>query len=441
MGQIFEPYEPDQALLFPPSPRDWLAEGHLAFFISDTVEQLDLSAFYAKYEQREDGRGRCAYEPRLMLKIVIYAYCTGIFSSRKIAAGVEDRVALRYLASGYTPSHRTIARFRHEHLAAFRSLFVQVVQIAGEAGLVKMGTIAVDGSRVKANASKHKAMSYGRMKSEEQRLRREIKAITALARQEDKAEDEEFGADFRGDELPEELARRETRVAAIRAAKARLEQAQAAEDEDSGRGQRRGKDGRSRKLERPNGTPPDNKQSNFTDPESRIMKTSSGGFDQCFNVQIAVDAHEQVLVAAGVTQSAADVHELLPMQEQAETNTGQRPKHVLADAGYKSEANFVALEERGIDACVSLGRREETREKVLTAGPATARMGRRLKTKRGRARFNRRKAIVEPVFGWVKHVLGFRGFSLRGYDKVTAEWDLVCLALNLRRMNTLMVWA
>jgi len=439
MGQIFEPYEPDQALLFPPSPRDWLPEGHLAFFISETVEQLELSDFYAKYEQREDGRGNCAYEPRLMLKLLIYAYCTGIFSSRKIAAGVEDRVPLRYLAAGHVPSHRTIARFRQEHLEIFRSLFVQVVRIAREAGLVKMGTLAIDGTRVKANASKHKAMSYGRMKTEEQRLAAEIRRLTALAQRTDEAEDGEFGPDFRGDELPAELARRETRLAAIRAAKARLEAAQAAEDESTKRG-KPGKDGRRRKLKRPNGTPPDAAQSNFTDPESRIMKTATGGYEQCFNAQVAVDAKEQIIVAAGVTPSAADVHELLPMQEQAGTNTGRKPQRVLADAGYKSEANLAALEKRRIDAYVSLGRREETREKAMTAGPATARMGRKLTTKRGRERFKRRKAVVEPVIGWVKQVLGFRTFSLRGLAGVTAEWNLVCLATNLRRMNDRMAW-
>ena len=437
MGQIFEPYEPDQAVLFPPSPRDWLPEGHLVYFVSETVEQLELSTFYAKYELREDGRGNCAYEPRLLLKLLIYAYCTGLFSSRKIAAGVEDRVPLRYLAAGHAPSHRTIARFRQEHLESFRSLFVQVVRIAREAGLVKMGTIAVDGTRVKANASKHKAMSYRRMTLEEQRLAQEIKRLTALAQRTDAAEDGEFGPDFRGDELPAELARRETRVATIRMAMARLQAAQAAEDERTGRGKPRA-GGRGRELKRPNGTPPDNKQSNFTDPESRIMKTSTGGFEQCFNAQVAVDAQEQIIVAAGVTPSAADVHELLPMQEQAAANTGEKPKRVLADAGYKSEANLVELERRGIDGYVSLGHREETREKAVTAGPATARMARKLKSERGRKRFKRRKAVVEPAIGWVKQVLGFRSFSLRGLGRVTAEWNLVCLALNLRRMNDLM---
>jgi len=439
MGQIFEPYQPDQAFLFPPSPRDWLPEGHLAFFISETVEQFELSAFYAKYEQREDGRGNCAYEPRLMLKLLIYAYCSGIFSSRKIAMGVEDRVPLRYLAAGAAPSHRTIARFRQEHLEAFRALFVQVVRIAREAGLVKMGTLAVDGTRVKANASKHKAMSYGRMKTEEQRLAQEIKRLTVLAQRTDEAEDGEFGPDFRGDELPAELARRETRLAAIRAAKARLEAAQAAEDARHERGKPR-PDGKGRKLKRPNGTPPDTAQSNFTDPESRIMKTATGGYEQCFNAQVAVDAKEQIIVAAGVTPSASDAKELLPMQEQARANTGQKPKRVLADAGYKSEANLAALEQRRIDGYVSLGHREETQAKAVTAGPATARMARKLGTKRGRARFKRRKAIVEPAIGWVKQVLGFRSFSLRGLRRVTAEWNLVCLAVNLRRMNERMAW-
>lgn len=437
MGQTFKPYEADQGQLFPGTPRDWLPEGHLAFFISDTVEQLDLSGFYEKYEEREDGRGRIAYEPRLMLKVLIYAYCTGIFSSRKIAAGIEDRVALRYLAGGSSPSHRTIARFRHDHLKLFRSLFVQVVQIAAEAGLVKMGTIAIDGSRIKANASRHKAMSYGRMKSEAQKLKREIKVLTNRAAKKDKAEDVEFGPDFRGDEVPEELARREQRLKAIQAAKKRLEERQADDDEESGRG----KSGRGPKLKRPNGTPPDSKQDNFTDPESRIMKTSTKGYEQCFNAQIAVDAEEQIIVAADVTNSAFDVHELLPMQEQAKENTGQQPKQLLADAGYKSENNFAALEARGVDGYVSMRSRDKSGVKTNYTGAASARMAKKLATKRGRQRFKRRKAIVEPAFGWVKQAIGFRAMSMRGIAKAKAEWDLVCLATNLRRMNDMIAWA
>ena len=291
MGKTFEPYEPEQALLLPPSLNDWLPEGHLARFVSDTVDQLDLSPLLKKFRQREDGRGQLAYHPRMMLKVLIFAYSQGIFSSRKIAAGVEDFVALRYLAAGNSPSHRTIARFRQENIGHFQSLFVQVVQVAVEAGLVKMGTIAIDGSKVKANASKHKAMSYGRMKAEEHRLTEEIKLITRLAQGTDEAEDEEFGPDFRGDELPEELRTREARRAKIREAMKSLEEAQSREDEDSGHGEQQQKTGKGRPR-RPNGVPPDKKQRNFTDPESRVMGSPQTGFVQGYNGQIAVDAEE-----------------------------------------------------------------------------------------------------------------------------------------------------
>lgn len=435
MGQIFYPYEPDQQHLFPPSPRDWMADGHLAYFVSDTVDELDLRAFYAKFKSRTTDRGSLAYEPRMLLKVLIYSYSVGIFSSRRIAAGMDDLVALRFLAAGNRPSHRTIARFRRGNIALFNDVFRQVVQVAQEAGLVEMGTLAVDGSRVKANASKHKAMTYARMKSEEARLEKEIEKITDMAEGIDAAEDEEFGPDFRGDELPAELQRRETRKARIREAIEALKEKQAQEDTASGRGQ-----GRRKKMKRPNGTPPDDAQHNFTDPESRIMKTSTGGYEQCFNSQIAVDAKAQIIVSADVTQSAADVNQLLPMVDATERNTGRLPKNLLADAGYKSEANFKQLEERGIKAYVSLGRREETRDKAKEAGPATKRMHRRLNGSRGRSRFKKRKHIVEPAFAWAKHVLGFRSFSMRGLKNCTGEWLLVSLATNLRRMNTMIAW-
>lgn len=435
MGQPFHPYDPDQPHLFPPSPRDWMPEGHLAFFVSDTVDELNLDRFYAKYKERKNDRGNRAYEPRMLLKVLVYSYSVGVFSSRKIAAGIDDLVALRYLAAGNSPGHRTIARFRRDNIGLFEDVFRQVVQIAQEAGLVEMGTLAVDGSRVRANASKHKAMSYGRMKSEDDRLRKEIRKITDMAEGIDAAEDEEFGPDFRGDELPAELQKRETRKARIRAAIAALKEKQAAKDEASGRGQ-----GRTKKMKRPNGTPPDDAQYNFTDPESRIMKTSTGGFEQCFNTQIAVDAKAQIIVSAGVTQNAADVNELLPMIERAERNTGRLPQNVLADAGYKSESNFEGLEASGIKGHVSLGRREETREKAKTAGPATRRMHKRLSGSRGRSRFKKRKHIVEPAFGWVKQVLGFRTFSMRGQTNSSGEWLLVTMAMNLRRMNAMMAW-
>src|SRR6266404_483070 len=431
MGQIFHPYEPEQVLLLPPSLGDWVREGHLAHFVADSVEQLDLTAWYARYEQREDGRGQLAYEPRLMVKLLIYAYAVGIFSSRKIAQALEDLVPLRYLAAGNRPSHRTLARFREAHCAEFQALFVQVVRIARAAGLVAMGTLAIDGSKVKANASKHKAMSYGRMQDADARLACEIAAITARARGVDAAEDAEFGPDFRGDELPAELQRRETRRAKIREAMQRLEAEQAAVDAASGRGT-----GRTKKLKRPNGTPPDDAQMNFTDPESRVMKTGRGDFEQCYNTQVAIDAAQQIIVAADLTTNAADNGQLVPLMEQAEANTEQRAGTVLADSGYRSEANFAALETRGIDGYVSLGKGEDQRAGVeAQGGPCTQRMGAKLRTDDGRRRFKRRKAIVEPPFGWIKHVLGFRAFSMRGRRKTAGEWSLVCLVMNLRRMR------
>jgi transposase/IS5 family transposase len=433
MGQVFYPYEPDQTLLLPPSLREWVPEGHLAHFVADTVEALDLKALYERYEQREDGRGQLAYEPRLLLKLLIYAYAVGLFSSRKIAKAVEELVPLRYLAAGHLPSHRTLARFRQVHSEEFPGLFVQVVRIARAAGLVAMGTLAIDGSKVKANASKHKAMSYARMKEEDERLRREIVRITQRAEEIDAAEDAEFGPDFRGDELPAELQRRETRRAKIREAMARLEAEEAARDEASGRGQ-----ARPGGLKRPIGVPPDTKQMNFTDPESRLMKTASGSFEQCYNAQVAIDAARQMIVAADVTATAADAGQLVPLEAQAATNTGVRATTVLADCGYKSEANFATLEQRGVDAYISLGKGEALRATAEPrGGPYTQRMGQKLRTEDGRRRFKRRKVIVEPVYGWIKHVLGFRAVSMRGLTKAKGEWSLVCLVVNLRRMATI----
>lgn len=439
MGQQFVPYEPDQALLFPPSLDDWLPKGHLARFVSETVEQLDLERFYARFRAREDGRGRIAYEPRMLLKVLIYSYSQGIFSSRRIAAGMEDLVALRYLAAGNQPSHRTIARFRQEHIGDFHELFVQVVRIAAEVGLVKLGTIAIDGTKLKANASKHKSMSYGRMKQEEARIAKEVVELTKRAQAIDEAEDAEYGEDDRGDGLPEELQRREERLARIRAAKERLEREQATADEAAGRGEYNAKTGRGR-VKRPNGVPPDKKQSNFTDPESRIMGNPKRGFVQGYNGQIAVDEEAGIVVAARITQSAADVHELAPMTEEVIENVGRSPKRVLADSGYKSEAGFARLEELGVEAHVALGKGEAEASVSKGAGPATRRMERRRRTKRSDALYRRRKVIAEPPFGWIKSALGFRAFGLRGVDKVRGEWNLVCLALNLKRLSPRMAW-
>lgn len=437
MGTSFRRYSPEQSVLFPASPRDWLPDGHLAFFISDTVESLELCAFYVRYEG--DGRRNQPFDPEMMLKVLLYGYATGTFSSRRIAAKVQEDVAYRYLAGGCFPAHRTIAEFRQRHLTEFRELFVQVVRLAREVGLVKLGTLVVDGTKIQANASKHKAMSYKRMLEEEGRLLKEIEAITARAAEEDAAEDVEFGPEFRGDELPEELARRESRLATIRAAKARLDKRQREEDRRAGREpDDDGKPGkRGPRFKRPFGEPPKEKQENFTDPDSRIMKTGSG-FQQCYNAQAAIEDGSQLIVASTLTQNAADTGELRPVLEQVKANTGDFPERSLADAGYRSEAGLRYLEEVGVAGFVALGR--EGREvKPNPDHEATERMRRRLRTKRGRAIYRRRKQGERP-FGWIKSILGFRRFSLRGFKGAGGEWNLVCLALNLRRLNHMMVW-
>lgn len=423
-------------MLFPPSPRDWLPEGHLAFFIADTVAALDLHALYAPYEG--DGRRNQPFDPQMMVTVLLYAYATGTFSSRRIARKLEEDVAYRVLAAGNFPAHRTIAEFRQQHLTAFEALFVQVVLIAREAGVVQLGALAVDGTKVKANASKHKAMSYGRMREEETRLREQITALTAQAEASDTAEDAALGADVRGDELPAELQRREDRLAKIAAAKARLEARQADADREKGRTPDDGRKSRGRPFARDFGVPPDDAQDNFTDPESRIMKTASG-FEQCYNGQLAVDEASQMIVATGLTPCAADHAELVPLINRVATTLGGEPSEVLADAGYRGDTTFQTLETRQITGYISLGREGNPDVTSNPAHAATQRMADRLKSDVGRARYRRRKVIVEPVIGWIKEVLGFRRFSLRGEVKARGEWTLVCLAVNLKRFHRIRI--
>jgi len=443
MPTSFRAYVPEQTLLLPPSLTEWLPQGHLAYFISDTIEELDLSALYERYEG--DGRRNQPYDPRMMLKVLVYAYATGTFSSRRIARKLEEDVAFRVLGAENYPAHRTISEFRLQNLREVESLFMQVVRLAREVGLVKLGTIAIDGTKIKANASRHKAMSHGRMVKEEERLRREIHGLTQRASQQDIKEDGLYGAECRGDEIPAELARRNERLARIKAARERLEARQAEEDTRAGRkpgddeDRPTGKPGR--KFKRHFGEVPDKKQDNFTDPESRIMKASHG-FDQCYNAQAAVDAQSQIIVAIEVSNEASDAGRLVPMLDAVEAMVGEQPTRVLADAGYRSEANLQTLEARGIDGYVALGR--EGKERADGVGDdleATMRMKRKLATKGGRARYRRRKCVAEPPFGWIKSCLGFRRFSLRGLAKVGPEWSLMGLAMNLRRMNQQMEWA
>ncbi len=417
-----------------------MPEDHLAYFISETVDRLDLSVFYRCYEG--DGRRNSPFDPRMMVKVLLYGYATGVRSSRKIAKKLHEDVAFRVLAAGNFPAHRTIAEFRQWHLKEFEALFVQVVQLAQEIGLLKLGTLALDGSKVKANASKHKAMSYGRMKEEEGRLREKIGKLLEQAAAVDAEEDRLYGEEARGDELPEELRRREDRLAKIEAAQRRLEQRQAAADRAQGR--REGDERKSRRggrrFKREFGVPEDKAQENFTDPDSRIMK-SAEGLTQAYNTQIAVDENTQLIVATGLTQCAADNGELLALVEEVERIVGEVPEQVLADAGYKGETNFEQLEHKGIDAYVSLAReRKKPSSRPDERYPASQRMYDKLQSSTGRMTYRKRKGIVEPVYGWIKEILGFRRFSLRGTEQVTPEWDLLCCATNLKRLHALFAW-
>lgn len=445
MGSEFRPYEPDQDLLLPPSLREWLPAGHLAHFISDTVDQLDLEPILRWYLDRQQGN--LPYHPAMMLKVLVYSYCTGVFSSRRIARSIEDSIAARVLAAGQFPDHRTICRFRERHLEAFEAIFAQVVRIAAEAGLVTLGTLAIDGTKVRANASKRKAMSYERMKEEEERLRKEIAAIVAKAKGEDAAEDVQFGPDFRGDELPEELHRREARLRTIVESKERLErrtkeEAQAKADEAKRRRDEDDNAGTPPRQRSPEPRPTE--QENFTDPESRIMMDSSGGYQQCYNAAIAVDRTARIVVAADVQQCPCDQAMLVPMIERSEqvvgggAEDGPKVEVVLADAGFSCERNLVALERRtGTTGYLAIGREGKDSKRPPDADSARGRMAARLRTTVGRLRYKERKHIAEPPIGWLKSVMGFRQFSLRGLQKVKGEFNLVATALNLRRLATM----
>lgn len=436
MPKRYRDPSPAQTLLLPPSLHDWLSEGHLANFVADVVSQLDIDAIESKI-QAKDARGERPYSPRMMVALLFYAYASGVFSSRRIARACVENVAFRVVSANSQPHFTVIAAFRRNYLVQLEALFLQVLRLCIEAGLVKGDHVHVDGTKVQASASKHKAMSYGRMRQEDQRLRDEIAALLAKADVVDAAEDAEHGPDVRGDELPAELQRREERLATIAAAKARLEARQADEDRQKGRTPDDGRKGRgTTPFARDFGVPPDDAQDNFTDPESRIMKTSAG-YDQCYNGQIAVDEVSQMIVATGLTNCAADNAELLPLIEQTHATLGEHPTEVLADAGYRGDATFRTLETRQITAYISLGREGKPGTTPNPAHEATQRMAARLGSDRGRARYRRRKAIVEPVIGWIKAVLGFRRFSVRGEAKARGEWNVVCLAVNLKRFHRL----
>jgi transposase len=419
-------------MLLPAAPQDWLPAGHLAYFIHDSVDAMDLRAFYARYEG--GGSRNQPFHPAMMVKVLLYAYASGVFSSRKIERRLHEDLAFRMLAAGNFPRHRTICDFRALHLRELSELFVQVVKLAREMGLVKLGTVAIDGTKLKANASRHKAMSYERMKQAEIQLKAQIDALLARAMATDKAEAGEPQLD-----LPAEIERREVRLAAIREARERLEQRQREADLERGRSQDddrrpRGPDGQPRggRYKREFGVPEDKAQENFTDPDSRIMKRAGGGFDPAYNAQAAVDDAAHIIVAAELDNVAPDANWLLPMIQAVKDNLGELPALGLADAGYRSEDN---LRNAPIELVVALGREGKEHAQVdARQYPHTAAMAAKLQTDDGKAAYRKRKWIAEPPNGWIKNVLGFRQFSLRGLHRVQAEWKLVCLALNLRRM-------
>jgi transposase len=444
--RTFRPYEPDDLWLLPPSPQDWLPEDHLAYFLADLVEVLDLEPILATYGGVT--RGTAPYHPQLLVKVLLYAYTVGIPASRQIARKLEEDVAFRVLAANQRPDFRTLSDFRKQHLPALANLFVQVLKLCQRAGLVKLGHIALDGTKVKANASKHKAMSYGRMGTEEARLTAEVQRLLTQAEAADARDDAAYGPDRRGDELPAELARRKQRLETLRAAKAVLEQEaqakaalkQVAHEARQTAGPRRG-----RPPQPPRSGPHPKAQRNFTDPESRIMPDAGakGSVVQGYTCQAAVDATAQIIVAADVTDESNDKQQAQPMLTQVLVNTEQVPRTVSMDAGYFSEANVTASTALGCWPLIPPDRQlhSQTVPVALRGRPPAGlsvadRMRRTLRTRRGRRCYARRKAIVEPVFGQIKQGRGYRQFLLRGMRQVRGEWALICTTHNVLKLWT-----
>jgi transposase len=447
MGKTFRSYDMNQQLLLPPDLRQWLAADHLALYLSDVVESLNLSDILNAYEEG-DGRGRPPYHPVLMVKLLLYGYCTGRMSSRKIEQATHDDVAFRVLACNQQPDHDSIAAFRKRHLAALAKLFVQILELCQRAGLVKLGHVAIDGTKIKANASKWRTLSYAGMSDAEEKLGAEVERLLAEAQRIDDEEDALYGKGKRGDELPEELRERESRLARIRELKAEMEREarQAAEKkaaENKRKQEEAEKQGRkftARKVIDPSqAVPAPKSKRNFTDPDSRIMKDhASKTFQQAYNIQIGVDAQAQIIVAAKVVQAGVDQEQLVPVLCAVERNLGRMPVQASADAGYYSKAALTHEALRGIDLHVPPNQRKPLNGEEPSTLPPDAtlqeRMWHKLGSKAGREVFSRRKVIVEPVFAQIKHVRGFRQFLLRGLRQVEAEWLLVCMTHNLLKV-------
>ena len=442
----YRAWSPDHQFLFPPSMRDWLPEDHLVHFVMDVVAGLDLSAI-ERVLQEKDHRGERPWNPRMMVALLVYGYCLGIRSSRRLERATYEDVAFRFLTANEQPDHSSIASFRKLHLGALSDLFLQVLRLCQAAGMVKLGRVALDGTKVKANASRHKAMSYARMKEREAELREEIGKMLNEAGVADADEDAIHGAGGRGDELPSELRRRQDRLRKIEEAKRALEAEAAASRAAELAERERAKEGPPEDPPPPvlpshqvghraDGSPEDKAQRNFTDPDSRIMKAGKD-FVQGYNSQVVVDDGHQVIVATGVTNQAPDAQHLPPMMAAVEANVGARPVEALGDAGYYSAKNVGYCERTGIRALLSVAREKH----VLDDGPSPwpegdprAAMHARLRSVLGAAAYRRRKCIVEPVFGQIKEARGIRTFLLRGLEKVRGEWNLICLTHNMLKL-------
>jgi transposase len=429
----FRDYSPSQDFLLPPSLREWLPSDHLANFISDVVDALDLSEIVDAYDNSQGGQA--PFHPLLMTKLLLYAYCIGVPSSRRIEKSTYEVIPFRVLSANQHPDHDTISEFRKRHLVALSRIFLQVLELCRRAGLVKLGHVALDGTKVKANASKHKAMSYDRMQRKADELQAEIARLLAEAEATDAAEDVRYGRGKRGDELPEELQFRERRLQKIEEAKRALE--------EEARKEAEAKPSAAGKPEAAPARPKPKAQRNFTDPDSRIMKDgATKAFEQAFNGQVAVDSEYQVIVAAGLTQECNEKHQVEPMVERLKRNlSGLSPKRMSLDNGYYSDENVEFLRGEGIDAYIATGRLKHgevppaaPRGRIPKGLTIKERMARKLRTIKGRCTYARRKAIAEPAIGQIKEARGFRRFLLRGVGKVDAEWSIICLTHNLLKL-------
>ena len=450
MSKTFRAWKIDEPLMLPPTVQDFVAKDHLACFVLNLVrDDINLAEITGTYGSE---RGQPPFDPTMMTALLLYSYCCGIYSSRRIAKACRERVDFMSIVALDAPDFRTISDFRKRHLKALGKLFGQILQLCETAGLVKLGHVALDGTKIKANASKHKAMSYERMEKRAAELEAEVAKWLSTAAAADAAEDKLHGRDNTGEEMPEWVADKQRRAERIRQAKAELEAeakaaaeaklkaAAAAQEQREAEGRRKG----GRKAAPPATEPDAKAQKNFTDPESRIMK-SKDGFVQAYNAQAAVDGEAQIIVAHDVTQSAVDCGQLVPMTDAIETNLGRKPEQLSADAGYCSEGNLEALENRSIDAYVATGRardavagavKGEAAAAPEPAGEPTRVEAMRAKIKAGghTSPYRLRKQLPEPVFGQIKQARGFRQFLLRGFEKVRAEWAIVCTVHNLLKL-------